>query len=447
LTTHHKQHSLSFSNDSQIVELAKKYGTPLLVHDEDSYCRYAKSALSTPNAFGLTVRYAMKANSHRAILHIFDGMGIFVDASSYYEVKRAIAAGITPEKIKLTSQETLSPELVAELVSLGIVYNCTSLTQLRIFADLFSGSEKSISVRINPGLGSGHNNRTNTAGPAASFGIWHDYVPEVLDIAKQHSLKVTQIHTHVGSGSDWKIWQKASNLTLDIVRQLPDVEIVNLGGGFKIDRVNPRNSIDIQSVFQVIKESFEKLFEETGRKLYLEIEPGTYLAANSCLLLSRVIDIVDTGRHGHRFIKLDASMTELLRPMIYGAKHPIRLLGKGEDTTENYVVVGNCCESGDIFTPKESNPDEIDSVQLPKAEIGDYIVVMGSGAYGISMSAKNYNSHPICAEVMLRSDRSHVLITQRQRLEEIWERELPLESLPKTSQEEFHRRDAKAQNQ
>jgi diaminopimelate decarboxylase len=82
LTTHHKQHSLSFSNDSQIVELAKKYGTPLLVHDEDSYRRYAKSALSTPNAFGLTVRYAMKANSHRAILRIFGGMGILIDASS-----------------------------------------------------------------------------------------------------------------------------------------------------------------------------------------------------------------------------------------------------------------------------------------------------------------------------------------------------------------------------
>ncbi|MGO9482195.1 MAG: diaminopimelate decarboxylase [Candidatus Kryptoniota bacterium] len=427
LIIHGEQPSLSFGNDSQIVELAKKYGTPLLVHDEDSYRRYAKSALNAPNAFGLTVRYAMKANSHRAILSIFDGMGIFIDASSYYEVKRAIAVGIAPERIKLTSQETLLPELVAELVSLGVVYNCTSLTQLRIFAELFRGSEKSISVRVNPGLGSGHNNRTNTAGPAASFGIWHDYVPEVLDIAKQHSLRIAQIHTHVGSGSDWRIWQKASHLTLDIVRKLPDVKIVNLGGGFKIDRLNSRNSIDINSVFQVIKDSFEKLFEETGRKLHLEIEPGTYLAANSCLLLSRINDIVDTGHHGHGFIKLDASMTELLRPMIYGARHPIRLLARGEDTTEIYVVVGNCCESGDIFTPKESNPDEIDSVQLPKAEIGDYIAVMGAGAYGISMSAKNYNSHPICAEVMLRSDGSHLLITQRQTLEEIWEREMPLD--------------------
>ena len=424
MTDHNLQFPLTFSSDRQLEKIAQTFGTPLFVHDEESYIRYGKEALAVPNAFGVTVRYAMKANSHSAILQIFDHMGIAIDASSYYEVKRALSAGIAPGKIKLTSQEVLSPERLTELVNLGVCINCTSLTQLKLFAQQVSGSNQSISVRINPGLGSGHNNRTNTAGPAASFGIWHDYIPEIQSIAQNHQLKITSIHTHVGSGSDWKIWQKAAKLTLDITRKFPDVTSVNLGGGYKIDRMQPSNSINFQSVFAVVKDLFENFAKDTGRKLHLEIEPGTYLAANSCLLLTQINDIVDTGPAGYRFLKTDTSMTELLRPMIYGARHPIRLLQRGETTAIPYVVVGSCCESGDIFTPKESDPEQIDSVKLPETSIGDYLAIMSTGAYGISMSAKNYNSRPICAEVMIRSNGSPLLISHRQKPEEIWDKEI-----------------------
>ena len=426
MTKENLQGSLNFGSDSQLLKIAHEMGTPLFVHDENSYRRYGQEALAAPNAFGLTVRYAMKANSHRAILGIFDSMGISIDASSYYEVKRAIAAGIAPDKIELTGQETLTPEQLKEVVEIGVLYNATSLLQLRLYGETFPGSTRPFSVRINPGIGSGHNNRTNTGGPAASFGIWHDYLPEVSAIATQHSLKITHLHTHIGSGSDWRIWQKAANLTLGIARRLPDVRVVNLGGGYKVDRINPKNSMDFQKVFPCVQRAFEELARQTGRKLHLEIEPGTYLVANSCILLARINDIVDTGPNGYRFLKLDASMTELLRPMIYGTRHPIRLLGKGEKPTTRYVVVGSCCESGDIFTPKEGNPEEIGSVKLPQVEIGDHVAIMGVGAYGITMSAKNYNSHPICAEAMIRSDGSYSLITRRQEPEEIWASELCL---------------------
>jgi diaminopimelate decarboxylase len=118
-------------------------------------------------------------------------------------------------------------------------------------------------------------------------------------------------------------------------------------------------------------------------------------------------------------------MTELLRPMIYGARHPVRLLGKSDKTpSKNYVVVGCCCESGDIFTTKDGNPEMIDTVKLPEPTLGDIIAFMSTGAYGITMSAKNYNSRPICAEVMIRSDGSCIQISRRQKEEEIWEREI-----------------------
>ncbi|MBN1576213.1 MAG: diaminopimelate decarboxylase [Chitinispirillaceae bacterium] len=423
---HHPQPPLPFTTDSQLSVIARTYGTPLFVHSEESYLRYGREALDIPNAFGLAVRYAMKSNPHSAILKIFDRLGIHIDASSSYEVRRALAAGIAPGKIMLTGQETLQPQHVGELVEKGVIYCCTSLTQLKIYCELFAGSGQGVSIRVNPGLGSGHNNRTNTAGPAASFGIWRDYVPQAIEIASGHGLKITRIHTHVGSGSDWKIWEKAASMTLGIVQEFPDVTIVNLGGGYKIDRMDPEKSIDLQSVFSIIKRDFETFARETGRELYLEIEPGTYLSANSSLLLASVNDLVDTGAHGYRFIKTDASMTELLRPMTYGAQHPIRLLGKSGDTLRNYVVVGCCCESGDIFTVKEGDPETVDTVELPEADIGDTLAIMGAGAYGIAMSAKNYNSRPICAEAMIRSDGSHVLISRRQKLEELWAREFPV---------------------
>jgi diaminopimelate decarboxylase len=213
-------------------------------------------------------------------------------------------------------------------------------------------------------------------------------------------------------------------LTLRVARDLPDVEIVNLGGGYRIDRMEPEKSMNFQTAFPPVKEAFEEFATETGRRLRLEIEPGTYLAANSCLLLSRISDIVDTGRHGYRFLKLDASMTELLRPMIYGDRHPIRLLAKADVAAMPYVVVGTCCENGDIFTPKQGNPEEIDTVMLPEAERGDYVVVMGAGAYGAAMCAKNYNSRPACPEAMILSDGSHHLITRAEELGEVWAREL-----------------------
>ena len=419
------QTALPFASDSQLRAMAQEYGTPLYVHDESSYRRYGKEALAVPNAFGLFVRYAMKANSHRAILHIFDSLGIGIDASSTFEVHRALAAGIAPGQIQLTSQQVPTPACLKELVELGVAYNCTSLAQLELFAELFPGSAYPLSVRMNPGLGSGHSNRTNTGGPSASFGIWREYLPEVRDIARRHSLTISRLHSHVGSGSDWRVWQKAARLTLDIAGDLPDVHTVNVGGGYKIDRMEPDKSINFQTAFQPVKEAFEEFAAETSRRVRLEIEPGTYLAANSCLLLARVNDIVDTGKDGYRFLKLDASMTELLRPMLYGARHPIRLLDRPEMATTPYVVVGTCCESGDIFTPKQGNPEEIDTVLLPEARRGDYVAVMGVGAYGSAMCARNYNSRPACAEVMIALDASHRLITRAQEPQEIWARELP----------------------
>jgi diaminopimelate decarboxylase len=165
-----------------------------------------------------------------------------------------------------------------------------------------------------------------------------------------------------------------------------------------------------------------------GRKLMLEVEPGTYLVANAGCILTTVTDIVKTPLHS--FIKLDTGMTEILRPTLYGSQHPLHLLSNGQQSEKDrlpfqrYVVVGHCCESGDLITCAPGEPAKLLEREMPQIEPGDLFAIGGAGAYCSSMSSKNYNSFPEAAEVLLMNDGSTKLIRRRQSLEQIFQNEV-----------------------
>ena len=401
--------------------VSDSFGTPIYVYDQKSLEANAAAVLKFPNAFGLTARYAMKASPNGAILKIFAKAGLHIDASSGHEVHRAIAAGIPARHISLSAQEL--PIDLSDLLDAGIQLNACSLAQLERFGQIKPGGQ--VGIRINPGAGSGGNNRTNVGGPSSSFGIWHHWIPQIKAILEKYDLTAVRIHTHIGSGSDPDVWLKVAKMNFDIVRQFPDVTTLNLGGGFKVGRMPDEKSTDLQVVGLPVKEKFEEFAVETGRQIHLEVEPGTFLVANAGALLSRVQDVVSTGEGGYEFIKRDTGMTELLRPSIYGAQHPISLLQSSEKSeAKDYVIVGHCCESGDILTPAAGDPELLATRALPLAEIGDYCVIDGSGAYASAMTPKHYNSYPEAAEVILDLDNAPKLIRRRQKLEEIWANEV-----------------------
>jgi diaminopimelate decarboxylase len=158
------------------------------------------------------------------------------------------------------------------------------------------------------------------------------------------------------------------------------------------------------------------------------IEPGTFLLANSCSLVTTVQDIATTPTR--TFLKLDSGMTEVLRPSLYGAQHPLVVVKRGGapagGKTKKYVVVGHCCESGDLLTPAPGEPETIAERELAETAIGDMCVVEGSGAYCSGMATKNYNSFPEAAEV-LRDARGQLhLIRARQELWQITQNEKAL---------------------
>ncbi|MBS3165808.1 diaminopimelate decarboxylase [Candidatus Woesearchaeota archaeon] len=408
----------------QARQIKEVFGTPTYVYSQRALEKNARETLAFPHAFGLTVRYAMKALPNAAILQLFQNQGLHIDASSGYEVERALQARIHPTKIQLTAQE-LPPQLPGYILR-GVRFNACSLHQLETIGKIAPGSE--ISVRINPGKGSGANGKVNVGGFASSFGIWHELIPEVKEIAQTYDLRITRLHTHIGSGTDPHVWQQVALTSLDIVLQFPEVTTLNLGGGFKVARVPEEKATNLQECGRPIQRALIDFYHKKARRLHLEIEPGTYLVANAGVVVSSINDIVSTDRY--TFLKVDSGMTEVTRPILYAAQHPIAIVSRDPETDlesraeREYVVVGHCCESGDLWTPAQGNAEQIQTRLLPEAEIGDILILGGAGAYCSAMSTKNYNSFPEAAEVLITNNGSLELIRERQRLEEVTKKEI-----------------------
>jgi diaminopimelate decarboxylase len=419
MTSSHPADRTPFLSAEQAALVRERFGTPCYVYDRAMLEAAARRALAFPAPYGFTLRYAMKANPSRGILTLFRDLGLDVDASSDWEVERALRAGFAPAQIQLTSQ--MPSRRLAEHVARGVILNACSLLQLEAVGRAAPGG--TVAVRMNPGLGSGSTKRTNTGGPSASFGIWHEYLGEVKTIAARHGLTVRTLHSHIGSGTDPEVWKGATRMTLDLVAQLPDVAAVNLGGGFKVGRMPEEPSVDLGEVGAHVRGQIEAFRERAGRALRVEIEPGTYLVAQAGAVVATCVDVVDTGRDGYVFAKLDAGMTEVTRPSLYGAQHPIDVFAAGREPAE-VVFVGPCCESGDILTPAPGDPEALGPRWVPRPRAGDLVVIGGAGAYCASMSTINYNSYPQSPEVMLEPDGTLRLLRERQSLDQILANEL-----------------------
>ncbi len=413
---------IPFLSSERVRAIQREFGTPVFVYDQATLEGQARQVLAFPNAFGLTARYAMKACPTAAVIRVLADAGLHIDASSGYEAERALRAGVPTAHIQITAQET--PANLRALVERGVLFNACSIAQIRAYGALFPG--RSLSIRINPGLGSGHSNRTNVGGPSSSFGIWHEHLADALATGKRYDLTIDRVHTHIGSGTDPEVWARVALMSLQMCTRIPDAKVLSLGGGYKIARVAGEQGTDLQKIGLGMAESFRAFAAEHGRKLRLEVEPGTYLVANAGALVATVIDVVDTGKSGYRFVKIDAGMTEILRPSLYGAQHPIAVVAFDGGTRAHgeYLVAGHCCESGDLLTPEPGNPEGLQTRTLAAPRIGDAVVIGGAGAYCSGMAAKNYNSFPEAAEVMIGRDGNVRLIRKRQTLDQVLQNEI-----------------------
>jgi diaminopimelate decarboxylase len=422
-----------------VVALAQQFGTPLYVYDERTIRAKCRTILGMPNAFGLHAGFAMKANSGRAVLQIVASEGLGIDSSSLNEVRRAVRAGIAPRHIMLTSQDIPLGEDRTDLERLiadGMMYNVCSLRQLQLIADFAKQCGRALSMRVNPGVGTGETVTRNTGDKYSSFGIHLANLDQLLTFAREHGVRINQVHTHIGSGGDPEVWRENIDRVLEIVeRYFPDATSVNLGGGFKEARMPDETAADIEDLGRSAKARFEALARRTGRKLRMIVEPGTLIVANSGHVVAEVIDKKSSGQDGFDFLVLDAGMETCTRPLLYGSRHPFYVVSRqGQQRSSEFsasiaqhderVVVGRCCESGDCQTLDDHG--KVVPRRIANPEIGDYVVIGGAGAYCSSMSLVGYNSYCQAAEVLVRESGAFQLTRARQSLEQLTENELSL---------------------
>jgi diaminopimelate decarboxylase len=280
-----------------------------------------------------------------------------------------------------------------------------------------------ITLRVNPGFGHGHSQKTNTGGEGSKHGIWHEDIPEVLRRAEWAGLSVSGLHMHIGSGTDLahlaEVASALERVAIEIGRSLT---MVSAGGGLPVPYKPGEVHADLGGYFQLWDAMRKRLEERFGHRIRLEIEPGRYLTAESGYVVTEVRAIKRQG--SRKYLLVDAGFNTLARPVLYGSYHPMSLCpAKAESAAdlvagaaaEEVAVGGPLCESGDIFT--QTDGGFVASRALPPAQVGDLLVIEIAGAYGFVM-ASNYNSKPLPAEVLIDGGKAR-LVRARQTPEDL----------------------------
>ena len=420
-----------------IPQIAQQWGTPIYLHDQAYIENSCEQLLNMPNAFGLHVRYAMKANSDRTVLRVVTSKGLDLDCSSLDEAARAHAAGVPFSRMMLTTQEVPTGEERSELEAMikeGLKYNVCSMLQFNLIADFAKANKIDLSMRVHPGAAGGGESATRDTGSEYScFGVHLKDVPKVKALADEKGLRFTQVHVHIGSGGDPEKWRQNIDRELGFVKEyFPDATTASFGGGLKVARMPGEKQADIVSLGAYAKQRIEEFKADTGRELQMEIEPGTFVVANSGHIITRIIDKKFTNEMN--FLIVDGGMELLTRPLLYGSEHPIAIVRQNgtllsseynQTPTEglkSFGIVGRCCESGDSV--RLDNDGNIVPVMIVEPEIGDFVVIGGTGAYSESMSPENYNSHRKPGAVMKTKSGELVQIRKKQIRAQLTENEL-----------------------
>jgi diaminopimelate decarboxylase len=384
-----------------IDSIVQKYGTPCYVYDMATI----RQKVNDLRAFDL-IRYAQKACSNIAILDRLRRLGVVVDAVSAGEVHRALAAGYGPEGIVYTA-DVFDREALALVKKLGLHVNCGSPDMIEQLGQVQPGA--SVTLRVNPGFGHGHSQKTNTGGPQSKHGIWHGDIDRCLRLADMHNIVIDGLHMHIGSGTDLEHLSQVCDALERVAKQIGrTLTTISAGGGLPVPYRVGQSYVDIDKYFQLWDQTRKRLEKDFGHTIRLEIEPGRYLVAESGYLIAEIRAVKNMGEN--RFYLLDAGFNDLARPILYGAYHPISIYHRGAvpsaEALFDTVVGGPLCESGDIFTQEEGG--FVAKRALPPANVGDYLILEVAGAYGFVMSS-NYNGRFRAPEVLIEDGQLHCI--------------------------------------
>jgi diaminopimelate decarboxylase len=388
---------------TRLRALADEHGTPLYVQDlERVRENYARMVDAFPDT---DVMYAAKANTSRAVLRALVDEGAGIECASAGEVERALAAGCPPSRTQYTAVNPPDGDLDYAVETANDRPELTVTAGARDTIDRLAerGFDGRFCLRVNPGIGAGHHEKVST-GADAKFGVPYDRAADVLADAAER-FDVVGIHAHAGSGisgEDLSSHRELVSRMGELARAVEvALEFVDVGGGFGVPYRPDEKPLDLASVARATREALG----DVGARLV--VEPGRYLVADAGVLLTRVNTVKSAGEE--RLVGIDAGMTHLARPAMYGAHHETRSLAPDASEREpvRATVAGPICESGDTFGDHD----------LPAPERDDLLAIGNAGAYGYEM-ASQYNSRPRPATVVVEGERSE-LDRRRETIEDV----------------------------
>ncbi|MGE3173569.1 MAG: diaminopimelate decarboxylase [Planctomycetota bacterium] len=406
--------------DQPLDALAARFGTPLYVYSAGSI-RQRWQALRAAFGDGAAICYAVKANPNLALLRLLAGLGAGFDLVSGGELRRLGAAGIDPRRAVFAGAAKQRWEIEAGVAAGVKAFSVESPHELPLLsaAGAACGRVVPVSLRLNPAIAVDTHAYIATARHDSKFGIDLDQAGELVTrIAADRNLDLCGYHVHLGSQlRAVEPYVEALRRVLEFVAGDPvrrrGVRHYDLGGGFGIG-YGQGAALDPNELAAAVLPILRQ------HALEPMLEPGRYLVGDAGVLLTEVLGHKRSGRT--EFVLVDAAMTELVRPALYAAEHPIAPLRRAEGPTRTVDVVGPVCESGDFLARGRD---------LPVVAQGQRLAVFGAGAYGAAM-ASTYNSRPRPAEVLVDGDVVR-LIRRRETLAQLWADDEPVADDPSQS--------------
>ena len=389
-------------------ELAARHGTPLYVYSATTITQRYREVDEAFAGYPHTMHYALKANSTLAIARLLRGLGAAADANSGGEIEVALRAGFTPPEIVFTGVGKTDAEL-AHAISLGVrSINAESEGELERIDALASArnSRARVALRVNPDIDAGSHPYITTGRKNNKFGVAIADAHEICERMRgRPGIELVGLHSHVGSQiTDLEPLRRAAAALVGLAGELRTaglgIDHLDIGGGLGISYDGQRVPSAAEYAAAVLP-----IVRQSG--LTVILEPGRFLVGAAGVLITRVIDVKPQAGHKY-FVVVDAGMTELMRPMLYGAYHRIAPARSSDRPSVVCDLVGPICETTDTLGKDRT---------LPMPQTGDLMVVFDTGAYG-SVMASNYNRRPMPAEVMVDNGKASI-IKRRQTIDDL----------------------------
>ena len=388
----------------QLTSIARQFGTPVYVYHAERIKEQYDKLLTAFEGIDTKIFYAAKALTNINILRYILSIGCNIDCSSVNEVKLALKAGFEPRNILYTSNNIAFDE-IEEAKDIGVHINIDSVSNLKKFGKKF-GHAYPVGVRLRPNIMAGGNLKISTGHADSKFGVPLENIKEVIDVVEETGLHIKALHIHTGSEiKDVEVFARGIEVLFEVAQYFPELEVIDLGGGFKVPYMPGEEGTDISLLGAKVKAEFDQFEKKYNKHLQVWFEPGKYIVSEAGYFVTTVNVIKNAGNK--IFAGVNSGLNHLIRPMFYGAYHGIDNISNVHGEKRNYNVVGNICET-DTFAEDR---------QLPEIHEGDHLVFRNAGAYCFEMSS-HYNSRFKPPEVLVK-DGKPILIRKRDEIEDL----------------------------